>query len=57
MLAGGKKSIARVTLLVGANMDGTEKLPVFMIAKVKSPDVFVVVKLCHVHMTRTPTHG
>ena len=36
-LAGGKKSKARVTILVCANMNGTEKLPLLMIRKSKKP--------------------
>ena len=36
-LAGGKKSKGRVTILVCANMNGTEKLPLLMIGKSKKP--------------------
>ena len=39
-LAGGKKSKARVTILVCANMNGTEKLPLLMIGKSKKPRCF-----------------
>ena len=37
---GGKKSKERITLLVCANMDGTEKLPLLAIGKFKSPRCF-----------------
>lgn len=35
--SGGKHSKERVTLLIGANMDGTEKLPLLMVGKSKNP--------------------
>lgn len=41
---GGKLSKERVTLLVGANMDGSEKLPLFMIGKSANPRCFKNVK-------------
>lgn len=41
---GGKLSKERVTLLVGANMDGTEKLPLLMIGKSANPRCFKNVK-------------
>uniref|UniRef100_A0A1B6KQS9 HTH CENPB-type domain-containing protein n=1 Tax=Graphocephala atropunctata TaxID=36148 RepID=A0A1B6KQS9_9HEMI len=41
---GGKLSKERVTLLVGANMDGSEKLPLLMIGKSASPRCFKNVK-------------
>lgn len=37
---GGKKSKERVTVLVGANASGTEKLPLFVIGKSKKPRCF-----------------
>lgn len=37
---GGKKSKERITLLICANMDGTEKLPLLAIGKFKSPRCF-----------------
>lgn len=36
----GKKSKDRITLLVGANMSGTEKLPLLVIGKSKNPRCF-----------------
>ncbi|UYV68882.1 hypothetical protein LAZ67_6001450 [Cordylochernes scorpioides] len=41
---GGKLSKERVTLLVGANMDGFEKLPLLMIGKAANPRCFKNVK-------------
>lgn len=38
--SGGKLSKERITLLIGANMDGSEKLPLFMIGKSKNPRCF-----------------
>lgn len=35
--SGGKLSKERITLLIGANMDGTEKLPLLMIGKSANP--------------------
>lgn len=43
--SGGKNSKERVTMLVGANMNGTEKLPLLMIGKSKNPRCFKSVKL------------
>ena len=37
---GGKKSKDRITVLVGANMTGTEKLPLLVIGKSKKPRCF-----------------
>lgn len=37
---GGKKSKERVTILVGANMDGSEKLPLLLIGKSARPHCF-----------------
>ena len=37
---GGKKSKERITLLVGANMDGSEKLPLLVIGKYANPRCF-----------------
>ena len=42
--SGGKKSKERVTVLVGANMDGSEKLKLFVIGKSKNPRCFKHVK-------------
>lgn len=42
--SGGKNSKERVTVLVGANMDGTEKLPLLLIGKSASPHCFRHVK-------------
>lgn len=42
--SGGKLSKERVTLLVGANMDGSEKLPLLMIGKSANPRCFKNVK-------------
>ena len=39
-LAGSKKNKARVTILVGANIAGTEKLPLLMIGKSRKPRCF-----------------
>lgn len=39
-LANGKRSKVRVTVLVGANMDGTEKLPLLVIGKSANPRCF-----------------
>lgn len=41
---GGKLSKERLTLLVGANMDGSEKLPLLMIGKSANPRCFKNVK-------------
>lgn len=41
---GGKLSKERITLLVGANMDGTEKLPLLMVGKSANPRCFKNVK-------------
>lgn len=41
---GGKGSKERLTILVGANMDGTEKLPILVIGKSKKPRCFRNVK-------------
>lgn len=41
---GGKLSKERVTILVGANMDGSEKLPLLMIGKSANPRCFKNVK-------------
>ena len=41
---GGKLSKERLTLLVGANMSGTEKLPLYMIGKFANPPCFKNVK-------------
>lgn len=41
---GGKVSKERLTILVGANMDGTEKLPILVIGKSKKPKCFQNVK-------------
>lgn len=41
---GGKLSKERITLLVGANMDGSEKLPLLMIGKSANPRCFKNVK-------------
>lgn len=38
--AGGKRSKERVTVLIGANMTGTEKLPLFVIGKSQKPRCF-----------------
>ncbi|UYV84636.1 hypothetical protein LAZ67_X002928 [Cordylochernes scorpioides] len=43
-VTGGKLSKERVTLLVGANMDGSEKLPLLMIGKAANPRCFKNVK-------------
>ncbi|CAG5040936.1 unnamed protein product [Parnassius apollo] len=37
---GGKLSKERITILLGANMSGTEKLPILLIGKSKSPRCF-----------------
>ena len=37
---GGKHSKERITVLVGANVDGSEKLPLFVIGKSKKPRCF-----------------
>ena len=42
--SGGKHSKERVTLLLGANMSGTEKLRPFLIGKWKKPRCFKQVK-------------
>lgn len=41
---GGKNSKQRLSILVGANMDGSEKLPLLMIGKSKQPACFRNVK-------------
>ncbi|XP_056649105.1 tigger transposable element-derived protein 4-like [Diorhabda sublineata] len=41
---GGKLSKERITILLGANMSGTEKLPILLIGKSKSPRCFKGVK-------------
>lgn len=42
--SGGKHSKERITLLLGANMDGSEKLPLLMIGKSANPRCFKNVK-------------
>lgn len=42
--SGGKLSKDRITLMVGANMDGSEKLPLLMIGKSANPRCFKNVK-------------
>lgn len=42
--SGGKHSKERVTILIGANMDGSEKLPLLMIGKSANPRCFKNVK-------------
>ena len=41
---GGKLSKERITVLVAANADGTEKLPLFSIGKFKTPRCFKNIK-------------
>jgi len=48
---GGKISNERVTVLAGANMDGSEKLPMLMIGKSKKPRCFKGVKSLAVEYT------
>lgn len=43
--AGGKKSKERVTVMVGANMSGTEKLPILVIGKSAKPRCFKNAKI------------
>lgn len=43
--AGGKKSKERITVLVGANMSGTEKLPLLVIGKSDKPRCFKGAKI------------
>ena len=43
--SGGKQSKKRLTLLLGANMMGTQKLPVFVIGKSANPMCFKNVKM------------
>jgi len=38
--SGGKRSKERITVLVGSNMDGSEKIPLFVIGKSKKPRCF-----------------
>ncbi|XP_043828483.1 tigger transposable element-derived protein 4 [Dromiciops gliroides] len=45
----GKQSKERITLVVGANMDGSEKLPLLVIGKNKNPHCFNNVKSLPVH--------
>lgn len=42
--SGGKRSKERITVLLGANMDGTEKLPALVIGKSANPRCFKNVK-------------
>lgn len=51
---GGKLSKERLTLLVGANMDGTEKLPLLMIGKSANPRCFKNVKSKPVEYVNSP---
>ena len=41
---GGKKNKERLTVLLGANMDGSEKLPILVVGKSKKPRCFQNVK-------------
>ena len=41
----GKKSKERVTVLVGSNASGSQKIPLFMIGKSKNPRPFKNAKL------------
>lgn len=43
-VSGGKHSKDRITVLVGANMDGSEKLPLLIIGKSQNPRCFKNVK-------------
>lgn len=51
---GGKLSKERITLLVGANMDGTEKLPLLMVGKSANPRCFKNVKSKPVDYVNNP---
>lgn len=42
--SGGQHSKERITVLVGANMDGSEKLPLLVIGKSKNPRCFKNIK-------------
>lgn len=44
-LKGNKQSKVRVTVLVGSNMDGSEKMPLFVIGKSKNPRALKNVKI------------
>jgi len=43
--SGGKYGKERITIMVGANMSGTEKLKLFVIGKTKKPRCFKGIKL------------
>lgn len=43
--SGGKKSKERITVLVGSNMDGSEKIPLLIIGKSKKPRCFKSAKI------------
>ncbi|KMZ76545.1 hypothetical protein ZOSMA_10068G00010, partial [Zostera marina] len=43
--SGGKKSKERITVLVGSNMDGSEKIPLLVIGKSKKPRCFKNAKI------------
>lgn len=51
MCVGGKKSKERITVLVGANMDGSDKLPLLVIGKFQNPRCFKNIKKLPVDYT------
>jgi len=50
---GGNKSRERITVVVGANMTGTEKLKLLVIGKSKQPRAFQEKKTCNRYQSRT----
>ena len=53
-LSGQKQAKARITLLVGTNMDGSEKMPLFAIGKSKKPRAFKNIKQIPVRYEANP---
>ena len=54
---GGKQSKDRITVLVGSNSDGSEKLPLLIIGKSKNPRCFKNVKSLPVEYTSSKKPG
>jgi hypothetical protein len=54
---GGTKSKQRVTVLLGFNADGTEKLPPLVTGKYNKPDCFRKVKNSPPNICQIPIHG
>ena len=54
---GGKRSKERITLMIAANMDGSEKLPLLAIGKSAKPCCFKNVRLLQLSINPKEKHG